>query len=211
MTYTGGAGIFIEVAHPLASSRIFGKGRIHSRGVTLRKPLAVFFKGAICWDHHQGAVHDFDCVRAKLFPGQLTADDAAFKSLLIFKAFSPFVRRAEVMEKRNRDAVCRFARQKVHESFTRMPQLCAHVFILFVKYFRRYPARMEAFRRHAPFLFLPGAGRRGHHPSALRGCFTLRARARLRPHRESSRAKAPHQKVRGFSVLICSWQLIPAQ
>ena len=151
-----------------------------------------FFKGTICRDHHQSAVHDFDCVRAKLFPGQLTADDAAFKSLLIFKAFSPFVRRAEVMEKRNRDTVCRFARQKVHESFTRMPQLCAHVFILFVKYFRRYPARMEAFRRHAPFLFLPGAGRRGHHPSALRGCFTLRARARLCPHRESSRAKAPH-------------------
>ena len=169
-----------------------------------------FFKGAICRDHHQGAVHDFDCVRAKLFPGQLTAGDAAFKSLLIFKAFSPFVRRAEVMEKRNRDAVCRFARQKVHESFTRMPQLCAHVFILFVKYFRRYPARMDVFHRHAPFLFLSNAGRHRRRSRRCGGAFLFRC-VRTLPHRGSAHAKAPRRKARGFSVLICGWQLTPAR
>lgn len=79
-----------------------------------------------------------------------------------------------MMEKRNRDAVCRFARQEVHESFTRMPQLCAHVFILSVQYCTHGSIPLP----RASFLFLPGAGRRGHHSAALRDCFTLRARAR---------------------------------
>ena len=77
-----------------------------------------FYKGNIHRNNHQSIVHDFDYVRVKLFPGQLMADDVAFKSLLILKALAPFVRRAEVMEKRNGDAVYRFARQEVHESFT---------------------------------------------------------------------------------------------
>lgn len=124
-----------------------------------------FFKGGICRDNHQGVVHDFDCVRAKLFPGQLVAGDAACKSLLIFKVLALFVRRAEVVKKRNRDAVCRFARQEVHEFFKRMPQLCAHIFILSVQYCRRYPARMEVFHSHAPFPFCPTLGGTG----AVRG------------------------------------------
>ena len=44
VTYTGGAGIFIEVAHPLVSSRIFGKGRIHSRGVVHCANRLLFFQ-----------------------------------------------------------------------------------------------------------------------------------------------------------------------
>lgn len=152
----------------------FCKGRIHRGSMHIAQIACRFYKGNIHRNNHQSVVHNFDCVRTKLFPGQLAADDVAFKSLLIFKPLFSFVRRAEMMEKRNRDAVCRFARQEVHESFTRMPQLCAHVFILSVQYCTHGSIPLP----RASFLFLPGAGRRGHHSAALRDCFTLRARAR---------------------------------